>query len=215
MRILVLADHESRWLWDYFEKDKLEGIDMILSCGDLKAEYLSFLATFFHGPLLYIHGNHDEPYQKLPPEGCICIEDTIFEYNGVRILGLGGSMRYRPGPFQYTEAAMKRRILRLLPRLYLKGGFDILLTHAPAWQVNDGTDLAHTGFKVFRKLIERFSPNYFIHGHMHQDYMHNFKRLSVYQDTIVVNAYEHFLLDISIPADKPRLRNTLRKKKLL
>ena len=60
MRILALSDHESPYLWDYFTRDKLDGIDLILSCGDLKAEYLSFLATFAHRPVLYVHGNHDD-----------------------------------------------------------------------------------------------------------------------------------------------------------
>lgn len=46
MKILVLADVESKYLWDYFEKEKLEGIDLILSAGDLKPQYLSFLASF-------------------------------------------------------------------------------------------------------------------------------------------------------------------------
>lgn len=44
MKILVLADVESKYLWDYFEKEKLEGIDLILSAGDLKPQYLSFLS---------------------------------------------------------------------------------------------------------------------------------------------------------------------------
>ena len=47
MKILVLADEESKYLWDYFEKSKLEGIDLIISCGDLKPQYLSFLATSY------------------------------------------------------------------------------------------------------------------------------------------------------------------------
>ncbi len=42
MKILVIADEESRSLWDYWDKSKTDGIDLILSCGDLKAEYLSF-----------------------------------------------------------------------------------------------------------------------------------------------------------------------------
>lgn len=37
MKILLLADEESKYLWDYFEKEKLDGIDLIISCGDLKA----------------------------------------------------------------------------------------------------------------------------------------------------------------------------------
>ena len=69
MKILVLADVESKYLWDYFEKSKLEGIDLIISCGDLKASYLSFLATLSSVPVLYVHGNHDSKYETNPPEG--------------------------------------------------------------------------------------------------------------------------------------------------
>ena len=103
MRILAIADQESPLLWDYFDRSYLEGIDLILSCGDLKPQYLSFLATFAHAPILYVHGNHDDRYEETPPDGCICIEDKIYIHNGVRILGLGGSMRYKPGAHQYTE----------------------------------------------------------------------------------------------------------------
>ena len=41
MKILVLADAESKYLWDYFDKKKLEGIDLIISCGDLAPQYYS------------------------------------------------------------------------------------------------------------------------------------------------------------------------------
>ena len=57
MKILALADEESAYLWDYFEKSKLEGIDLIISCGDLNPKYLSFLATFTNAPVIYVHGN--------------------------------------------------------------------------------------------------------------------------------------------------------------
>ena len=52
MKILVLADVESKYLWDCFEKEKLEGIDLILSAGDLKPQYLSFLASFSKVPIM-------------------------------------------------------------------------------------------------------------------------------------------------------------------
>ena len=91
MKILTLADQESRSLWDYFEKAKLEGVDLIISCGDLAPQYLSFLATFTHAPVLYVHGNHDGCYEQTPRKVVICIEDTIYNYKGIRILGLGGS----------------------------------------------------------------------------------------------------------------------------
>lgn len=195
MKILVLADEESKYLWDYFEKSKLEGIDLIISCGDLDPNYLSFLATFTTAPLLYVHGNHDSKYESTPPGGCICIEDTIFVYKGVRILGLGGSMRYRPGPNQYTEAQMQKRVRRLWYQLLKHKGFDILVTHAPAYQLNDGRDLPHQGFRTFLQLMEKYRPKFFIHGHVHMSYGLRHKRYDKYKDTHVINAYERCIFD--------------------
>ena len=122
MKILAIADEESAYLWDHFEKEKLKGIDLIISCGDLDPRYLSFLATFTSAPVLYVHGNHDEKYREMPPEGCICIDDAIYVHDGVRILGLGGSMRYRNGEHQYTEWDMKRRVGKLAFKLFRHRG---------------------------------------------------------------------------------------------
>ena len=90
MKILAVADEESKYLWDFYEKEKLEGIDLIISCGDLNPEYLSFLVTMTTVPVLYVRGNHDGKYEQNPPEGCIFIEDQIYTHEGIRILGLGG-----------------------------------------------------------------------------------------------------------------------------
>lgn len=191
----MLADEESKSLWDFFDKSKLDGIDLIISCGDLDPRYLSFLVTFSTVPLLYVHGNHDDKYDRIPPEGCICIEDQIYVYNGVRILGLGGSMRYSSGKHQYTEKQMKQRVARLRFKLFRKGGFDILVTHAPAYQLNDGRDLPHQGFQAFRDLIEKYRPKYFLHGHVHMTYGRKHKRYDKYQDTHIINAYERCVFD--------------------
>ena len=40
MKILFIADEESKIYWDFFKKEQFEGIDLIISCGDLKPEYL-------------------------------------------------------------------------------------------------------------------------------------------------------------------------------
>lgn len=190
-----MADEESKSLWDFFDKSKLDGIDLIISCGDLDPRYLSFLVTFSTVPLLYVHGNHDDKYERIPPEGCICIEDSIYVHNGVRILGLGGSMRYSSGKHQYTEKQMKQRVARLRFKLFRKGGFDILVTHSPAYQLNDGRDLPHQGFQAFRDLIEKYHPKYFLHGHVHMTYGRKHKRYDKYQDTHIINAYERCIFD--------------------
>ena len=197
MKIMAIADHESELLWDYFDKSYLEGIDVIISCGDLKPQYLSFLATFTTAPVLYVHGNHDDRYEQTPPDGCICIDDKIYVHNGVRILGLGGSMRYKPGVHQYTEKQMRRRVRKLWFKLKYHKGFDILVTHAPAFQFNDDEHLPHRGFEVFRTLMDKYKPAYFLHGHIHLNYG-RFPRLSTYNETQVINAYEKYVFEMEV-----------------
>ena len=119
MRILAVSDIESKSLYDFFSPDKVEGVELIIGCGDLREEYLEFLVTMMNVPLLYIHGNHDDHFKR-EPEGCVCIDDKFYEYKGIRFVGLGGSFRYRDGQYMYTEREMKRRIFRLWPKIHLK-----------------------------------------------------------------------------------------------
>lgn len=195
MKILAISDEESTYLWDHFKKEKLEGIDLIISCGDLDPRYLSFLATFISVPVLYVHGNHDEKYKDIPPEGCICIDDSIYVHKGIRILGLGGSMRYRKGEYQYTEWDMKKRVGKLAFKLLWHRGFDILVTHAPAYELNDARDLPHQGFKVFLALLEKYKPRFFLHGHVHMSYGRKHKRYDKYKETHVINAFERCVFE--------------------
>jgi len=195
MKILAIADEESKYLWDHFDKSKLEGIELIISCGDLDPRYLSFLATFTTAPVIYVHGNHDTKYERMEPEGCICIEDDIFEYKGVRILGLGGSMKYVDKKHQYTEREMEKRVRKLKWKLRRKKGFDILVTHAPAKGINDGEDLPHQGFEVFKTLMRKYQPKYFLHGHIHKQYGRNHKTMDIYENTQIINAFERYVFE--------------------
>lgn len=195
MRILCLADRVSPALWEHFRPELLEGIDLILSCGDLPAEYLSFLVTMARAPLLYVPGNHDERYLEAPPEGCDCIDGKLVTVKGLRILGLGGSMRYRTGAFQYTEREMARRLSRLSPRLR-RSGVDLVVTHAPPLGYGDGNDLAHRGFRAFDQLIEKYRPSHLIHGHVHLNYGRERRRQWQVGETTVLNAFERYVLEL-------------------
>ena len=196
MKLLLLSDKESPYLWDYYQPGRLDGVDLILSCGDLHAQYLSFLVTMGGMPLLYVHGNHDDRYAVTPPEGCICVENRIYTHQGIRILGLGGSARYKPdGKHQYTKREMDRRVLRRRWELMRSKGIDILLAHAPALDLNDGDDPCHTGFVAFNGLMDKYKPRYFVHGHMHMTYGQDIPRLSTYGETQVINAYESYIFE--------------------
>lgn len=201
MRILLVSDEEDKYLWDFYRPGRLKGIDMILSAGDLKAEYLSFLVTMANRPLLYVPGNHDGSYLQRPPEGCQCIDGKLVTVGGLRILGLGGSVLYNGGPNQYTEREMRRRIRRLRLKLALAGGVDIVLTHAPVRGFGDEDNLTHRGFAAFLPLLDQYRPRYLVHGHIHQRYGVNRPRCCQYGPTTIVNATGRYLLEIE---DKPK-----------
>ena len=195
MKILAVADMESRYYYDYYTPGKLSEFDLILSCGDLNACYLEFLVTMASCPVFYVRGNHDEAYLNQPPEGCECLEDRIICWNGIRILGLGGAYRYRDGTNLYTERQMRWRIRRLWFQLQYHHGFDILLTHAPARHLHDLDTLPHRGFECFTNLLEQYSPKYFIHGHVHRNYAQNIPQRCQYHNTTVINAWESCAFD--------------------
>ena len=199
MKLLLLSDKESEYLWDYYKPGRLDGIDIILSCGDLNSKYLSFLVTMTGKPLLYVHGNHDKTYDRHPPEGCDCVEDRLVTVKGLRILGLGGSIEYSGGPHQYTEGQMARRIRRLRYRLWRAGGVDIVLTHSPMLGYGDGEDYAHQGFASLLKLVDKYHPQYLIHGHVHVNYGFQIPRILRRGETTVINAYERYTLDLDNP----------------
>lgn len=196
MKILVLADTECRYFWDHYRPGHLSEFDLIVSCGDLKPEYLSFLVTMGRAPVVYVHGNHDEYYATRPPEGCVCIEDTVFRYGDLRLVGLGGSYRYSGGCHQYTERQMRGRIRKLGFRLWRSKGVDIVVTHAPVRDYGDDRDLPHRGFEAFWKILEKHKPRYLFHGHVHMNYGHDRARIHCYGETELINGYERYVVEL-------------------
>ena len=197
MQILVVADTEERSLWEHWNKDtaeRLAGVGLILSAGDLSAQYLEFLVTMLNVPLVYVRGNHDGAYDSAPPGGCIDADGIIAEVRcsekggakgyklgedglrTVRVLGLGGSMRYKHGAKDmYTEAEMSRRVMKAslmtsADRVKGKDGIDILLTHSPCKGYGDMDDIPHTGFECFNWLLDKHRPKFHVYGHVHKEY---------------------------------------------
>ena len=205
MKILAIADEECSALWDYYRPGMLKEYDLILSAGDLKPDYLTFLVTMGRSPLMYIHGNHDGRYSNHPPEGCDCIDDKLVIYRGLRILGLGGCRRYCPSAHQYTEQQMHKRIRKLRAAVKLAGGVDVIVTHAAPQGVGDAQDFAHRGFDAFLEMIETWNPKYFLHGHVHLNYETGRQRIQEYAGTKVINCCERYVLELDVP-EQPDLQ---------
>lgn len=214
MKILAVSDEECTALWDYYVPGRLDGYDLIISCGDLKPEYLSFLVTMGRCPVIYVHGNHDTAYDKNPPEGCDCIDDHLIVYNGVRILGLGGCRWYHPGEHQYTERQMRHRIRKLRGKIRKVGGVDIVVTHAPPQGIGDAEDNAHRGFEALLELLDVYKPTYLLHGHVHLRYSGGVASQAIreyaYGESKVVNVSERYVVEIPEGEYKEKYRKQIR-----
>lgn len=108
MKILSVSDYVVSTLYDNFDAERFPKIDLILSCGDLPPEYLSYFLTSFNVPVYYVRGNHDIRYDSKFPGGCIDLNARLIRFRGINILGLEGSRWYNGGPHQYTENEMKK-----------------------------------------------------------------------------------------------------------
>lgn len=208
MNILCLADEENKGLYEYYKDENLHDADLIISCGDLQARYLEYIVTVSNKTLLYVRGNHDGNYDINPPLGCCDIDDRIYDFNGLRILGLGGSMRYRDGKDMYTEAEMKKRIRKINSAITLRNGVDIIVAHAPVRGYGDLDDLPHQGFDCFNELLYRWKPKYFLHGHVHKSYRAtDFKREFIHPSgTKIINCYDRYDLVIGDNEHPPKGR---------
>ena len=224
-RILAVADEVEESL--YRTDLKAMGLDLIVGCGDLPFDYLEALVTLTNVPLLYIPGNHDPDLKRraqaispedivkpfsfwrdedgsIGPEGCLNIDGRVTEAAGLRIAGLGGSMRYTSGPNQYTQSEMNRRAIALEARARLGSlmgrrsrsarHVDVLLTHSPPLGVGDDDDPCHEGFAAFHGLVKRLSPSVLLHGHIHP-YGRQVEELQIDQ-TRVINTVGHRLIEI-------------------
>jgi Icc-related predicted phosphoesterase len=133
MKILVVSDHEEKQLYDHFDPERWVGrVDLAISCGDLRGEYLSYLVTVLRVPLLYVAGNHDTRYDQRPPDGCDRLDGKVVQIQGLRIAGLSGSPRYGEdtSEYQFSDRQIRWRIRKLGFAIRRAGGVEILVSHA-------------------------------------------------------------------------------------
>ncbi len=197
MHILAVSDRRNRALYDYFDRERWRDIDLVISCGDIDARYLSFLVTMIPKPLIFVPGNHDEAYIKNPPEGCDSIDDRVVRIDGALIGGLGGSFWYNGKGLQYTERQMMQKGRKLIRKARKMGGLDILVTHAPPRGVHNLDDVCHQGFQAFHTIIDELSPKVLVHGHTHEIYRKEDRDTSV-GGTRIINAYEYYRFEVEL-----------------
>ncbi|MBF0202818.1 MAG: metallophosphoesterase [Desulfamplus sp.] len=197
MKILSVSDVVVPQLYKEFDKEMFAGIDLVLACGDLPPEYLSFILHSLGAPLYYVRGNHDIRHDLAPPMGCIDIHGRIVTFNNLKIMGFSGSRWYNGGVNQYTEAQMKKIIRGMKLSIWWNKGVDIIITHAPPRHIHDAEDPCHKGFRSFCKVIDKYRPDYFIHGHIHQHFKSHQERITNVNTTKVINTYGYHIIELN------------------
>ena len=204
LTVLAIADEVDRLLYDHFRPERWQGVDLVLSCGDLPPEYLDLLCTSLSVPVFYVRGNHDASYQEPRYDGLENLHGKIVTYRGLRLAGFEGCRRYNQGRYQYSEREMGGVVRRVKRQAQRHGKPDIILTHAPPAGCHDGDDLCHRGFDCFTSAIEAWQPAYFVHGHTHAYYGQ--QKVSTLQQTSIINAFPYRVFEVAIPeAAKTRL----------
>ncbi len=199
--VLAVGDRPDERLLGNTLPEALQAVRLLVSCGDLPADYLDALAGRFRVPLLYVRGNHDGRVESpsLPGEN---IHGRVVTAGGLRILGFEGSNWYNGEGVQYTERQMWWRVQAARPAVWRFRGVDLVVTHAPPYGIHDAPDVCHTGFKAFRAALQTLRPLYFVHGHTHLDYSPQASRVTQVGRTQVVNAFRSVLLTVDLPVRK-------------
>jgi uncharacterized protein len=211
MKILAVSDVELDILYSPMITQRFTDVDLVIGCGDLPYYYLEYMISMLNKPLYYVKGNHaprkveeGEGGPRTSPWGGVDLHRRVVRDKGTGLImaGIEGSLSYNQGPYQYSQLEMWIMILRMVPRLLFNRIFygrylDILVTHAPPWNIHDKEDLPHRGIKAFRWFIETFKPAYHLHGHIHI-YAQYDKTETLHCQTQVINAYGYKKITLNL-----------------
>jgi hypothetical protein len=217
--ILAVTDEADPRIHSETIRERLGHVAFVVSCGDLPANYLEFIADALNRPVYYVLGNHAEELTHrcaetaaCRPSGAVDIGGRVVQdpATGLILAGFPGSPRYNEmEPAQYAEWEIGLMAAKMAPRLHLNRlrhgrALDLLVSHAPPRDVNDRDDPAHRGFESLRGFLAKWRPPYHLHGHIHLwDRSQPFQQR--FAATDVINVFPYRLLELE-PASAPHGR---------
>ena len=182
MHTITINNHNILLLSDTHGKHRLtdipENIQIVIHCGDVCTDgNMSEIADFFlwYSELkiahkIFIHGNHDLPFElepewskRLIPKGVCWLNDNSIIINKIKIAGISGF------PYFYnTEHATKA---------------DIIISHYPPYGILDNG----YGLKEIKKFVSAYKPRYHIFGHNHAENKKEIHKNICYMNASIYN----------------------------
>ena len=178
MNVLSLSDVVISFIYSPAIRTRFQDVGLAIGCGDLPYYYQEYVISMLDVPFFFVRGNHDKEIEytvsgiRRAPAGAVDLHTRVTNFRGLLLAGVEGSLRYREGPFLYSQSQMWLNVIRLVPGLmrnrYSFGRYlDIFVTHAPPRGIHEGGDWTHQGINAFRWLIKIFQPRFHFHGHIH------------------------------------------------
>lgn len=157
MKTLVIADKRPHI--DILQVVQQEGIELVITLGDLTREDLLPLERITAIPKIGVYGNHDSG-MYMSELGIWDMHLKTWEYKGLTFGGFQGCVRYKENPeaIMYTQEEATQ----------MMAGFpsvDVFLSHCPPRGINDEEEIAHQGFDGLRQYLDRNQPKVWLHGH--------------------------------------------------
>ena len=198
VKVLSISDIVINSLYASQDDQTQEDIDLILACGDIPYYYIDEVQKSFGAPVFFVRGNHDKLIEygtkgeRSGPIQAVDLHKKVIFHSNLLIAGLEGSLRYKDGPYMYTQSEMWSNALCLIPKLLLNKithhrYLDVFISHAPPWGIHDRPTNVHRGFKAITWLLKTFKPSYHFHGHVHLDQEEDQTSETIFQNTLVIN----------------------------
>lgn len=168
---------------DFAKKNK--EYDICLLLGDHSSYDIEIVLKYIDKNKIYaLLGNHDSNY--IEQYNLNNLNGTTIEINGVKLLGIQGSYKYKPttkGLFTQQES---------IEFLNNKEKVDILVSHDAPYGLSERNDPAHQGlFGITYYLFKNKVP-YCIHGHLHD--VSNKKMIN---NTNVICCYQYNYIELN------------------
>lgn len=157
MKILHYSDKGVSNLFELYKNS-----DILITTGDLRySDFACFENLDSRIPSFGVYGNHDDGCNYLVDNHIESVHNRVATYNGIRIGGFQGCLRYNSREIQYTEEEAEI-FAKTFPYV------DILILHAgPYGLLDDPVDSVHTGSKNIRRYIDEKNPKYVFCGHQY------------------------------------------------
>lgn len=159
--------------------------DALFLLGDIDYYELRHIDKEIDCPKFGVLGNHDAP-DYFNNTNIVNLHQQVVTFKGITLAGFQGSPVYKKPYFgQHTEEEVYDFVSRI-------PSVDIFIAHSNLQSTLnlDKTD-AHRGFASFTEYIDKKSPKYFAHGHLHES------KVTQIGETTLISVYPYHLLNFT------------------